>query len=106
MRYRPEYDPRTIGANLKRLRLKNGYSVDDIRQYLRLGTVQTVYKYESGRGMPPVDTLFALMQLYNVYNIAELIVDLRLSFDPGIVANKQNPERFVYRIKRYSCLLK
>ena len=72
---RAEYDPHIIGATLKRLRIKNGYSIDEIRRFLCLGTVQSVYKYESGKSLPPTDTVFALMELYNVYNVREIIGD-------------------------------
>ena len=63
---RPEYDPKTIGKNLRRLRVANGYKVEDIREYLGLGCPQAVYKYESGLSYPQADSLIALMQLYNV----------------------------------------
>ena len=57
MRHRPEYDLKVIGENLKRLRKKNGFSVDEVREYLHMGTVQAIYKYERGAGYPPADTL-------------------------------------------------
>lgn len=60
--YRPEYDLKVIGRNLKRLRMVKGLSVEEVREYLRLGTPQAVYKYESGKGYPPADTMFALME--------------------------------------------
>ena len=31
---------------------------------MQLGTVQTIYKWERGDGLPQADTLLALMQLY------------------------------------------
>lgn len=65
MRHRPEYDLKVIGDNLKRLRKKNGFSVDEVREYLHMGTVQAIYKYERGAGYPPADTLLALMDLYH-----------------------------------------
>lgn len=64
MRNRPEYDLNIIGKNLKRLRQAKGFSVEEVRKYLRLGTTQAIYKYESGNGYPQVDTMFALMELY------------------------------------------
>lgn len=64
MKYRPEYDPEVIGANLKRLRQAKLLSVEDVKDYLRLGSVQAIYKYEKGKGYPQVDTMFALMELY------------------------------------------
>ena len=63
MKYRPEYDPKVIGKNLKRLREAKNLSVNEVREYLRLSK-QAVYNYESGKRYPQSDTMFALMELY------------------------------------------
>lgn len=65
MKYRPEYDLKVIGENLKRLRKEKSLSVEEVREYLRLGSVQAVYKYEQGKGYPQTDTMLALMELYD-----------------------------------------
>ena len=52
------------GKNLKRLRENKELTVEEVREYLRLGSVQAVYKYERGESYPQADTMFALMQLY------------------------------------------
>ena len=69
--YRREYDLETIGRNLRRLRKAKNLTVDEVREYLRLGSVQAVYKYERGSSYPQADTMFALMELYeaNLYDI-------------------------------------
>ncbi len=69
--YRPEYDMKLVGNNLRRLREAKNLSVDDVRRYLCLGSVQAVYKYEKGKSYPQADTMFALMELYdaNLYDI-------------------------------------
>ena len=64
MRMRPEYDLQVVGQNLKRLRIAKNLSVEDVRAYLCLGSVQAIYKYEKGKGYPQADTMFALMELY------------------------------------------
>ena len=64
MKYRPEYDSKVIGRNLRRLREARHLSVEYVREYLRLGSVQAVYKYEKGTSYPQTDTMFALMELY------------------------------------------
>ncbi len=61
---RTDYDARWIGRNLKRLRIQKKLTVDEVRRYLGVGSVQAVYKYESGKSYPPSDAMFALMQLY------------------------------------------
>ncbi len=62
---RTEYDMKVIGRNLRRLREKKRLSVEQVREYLCLGSVQAVYKYEAGAGYPQADTLLALMELYD-----------------------------------------
>ena len=64
MRRRPEYDRKLIGRNLRRLREAKGLSVDEVRNYLCLGSVQAIYKYEEGKSYPPADNMLALMELY------------------------------------------
>lgn len=64
MIYRPEYDMKSIGNNLRRLREARHLTVEEVREYLCLGSVQAVYKYEKGKGYPQADTMFALMELY------------------------------------------
>ncbi len=71
MKYRPEYDLKIIGENLRRLREEKSLSVDEVREYLRLGSVQAVYKYEKGKSYPQADTMFALMELYGA-NLSDI----------------------------------
>ena len=48
MNVRPEYDFKVIGQNLKKLRLAHNLTVEDVRQYMQLGSVQSIYKWERG----------------------------------------------------------
>lgn len=71
LKYRPEYDSKVIGENLRRLREEKSLTVDEVREYLRLGSVQAVYKYEKGKSYPTADTMFALMELYEA-NLSDI----------------------------------
>ena len=66
LRNRPEYDLKVIGRNLRRLRKEHHYTAEEIRDFLQLGSVQAVYKYERGLSYPQTDAMFALMELYDV----------------------------------------
>lgn len=66
MRYRHEYDKKLIGKNLRTARERRHLSVESVRGYLQLGSVQAIYKYEAGESFPPADTLLALMELYDI----------------------------------------
>ena len=74
MRHRREYDMKLVGRNLRRLRENKNLSVEDVREYLGLGSVQAIYKYEAGRNYPQTDVLFALMELYEA-DFRELICE-------------------------------
>ena len=70
---RPEYDFRVIGRNLRKLRESKNLSVEDVRQYMQLGTIQAVYKWERGDGLPQADSLLALLALYEVNDYRMLL---------------------------------
>lgn len=72
--HRPEYDMKIIGRNLKRLREGKNLSVDEVRKYLQLGSVQAIYKYENGTNYPQADTMFALMELYDA-DLCDLVCE-------------------------------
>ena len=117
MEYRPEYDLKVIGNNLKRLRLGKGLSVDEVRKYLRLGTRQAIYKYESGMGYPQADTMFALMELYgaDLHDIVDEHMEtdgvLDNAYDVGmepqqVISVKEHRKKQIERMRRYAELLR
>ena len=55
-----------LGANLKYLRLKFGYSQMYIAQYLNKKSFTTVQKWESGAADPPLGVVGKLAELYKV----------------------------------------
>ena len=61
---RTEYNMKLIGKNLRILREKSGLSVKEVMNYLDLGSVQDIYKYENGISYPPLDKFLAMMNLY------------------------------------------
>ncbi len=72
MKQRPVYDNKLIGRNLRRCRKARNISVEQLREYLKIGSVQAIYKWEAGRGYPQTDTMFALMELYEI-GLSELL---------------------------------
>ena len=63
---RLEYDKKIIGENLRQCRIAGNFSVEEVRQYLQIGSLQAIYKWEEGRCYPQADNLLALMELYKV----------------------------------------
>lgn len=72
MKYREEYDNNILGRNLRRLRIENSLSVEEVQKYLRFSSPQAVYNYEEGIRIPPGDNLIALMELYGA-EVSDLV---------------------------------
>lgn len=62
----PTIDKRKTGINLQKIMAKNGLTVRDVKEYLGLGSVQSVYHWLNGISLPTVDNLYALSELFRV----------------------------------------
>lgn len=69
---RLEYDKKVIGENLREFRIAKKLTIEEVREYLQIGSQQAIYKWEEGRCYPQADNLLALMQLYEV-GLEELV---------------------------------
>lgn len=63
---RPYYDLIATGANLRSIRKKHKLKADDVRRFMELESVQSIYKWEQGKCFPTADNLMALSHLYEV----------------------------------------
>lgn len=63
---RPEYDMKAMGRKMKYYRRLRNLTVEDVRVYMQLSSVQAIYKWESGLCFPTADNLMALAELYQV----------------------------------------
>lgn len=103
MNRRPEYDMRKTGENLKRLRRRCGYTADEVREYVGIGTVQAVYKWERGDCFPTLDNFFALAELYRVDPMDILV---RRQQKPLIVDWEYCGEKLrTHPLRQYYCLV-
>lgn len=62
----PTIDKRRTGVKLRRIMDERGLTVKDVKQYLRLGSVQSVYHWLNGECLPSLDNLYALSQLFQM----------------------------------------
>ena len=62
----PLIDKKKTGINLRLLMDERGFTVKDIQQYLKLGSVQSVYHWLNGISLPTVDNLYALSYLFQI----------------------------------------
>ena len=54
------------GRNIKALRQRTGYSVRDVQEYFGFEGPQAVYRWQEGKTLPSVDSLYALSALLGV----------------------------------------
>ncbi len=93
----PIIDMKATGRNIRRIMQRRGLSVNDIKEFLGLSSVQSIYHWVEGRSIPTVDHLYALSELFSV------------SIDLIIIGNRNlyNPEKgcsFKDRIQLYYIL--
>ncbi|SDZ90816.1 Helix-turn-helix domain-containing protein [Pseudobutyrivibrio sp. ACV-2] len=62
----PIIDKIKTGEKIRMLMEANGYSVNDIQEYLGLACVQSIYHWLNGSCLPSIDNLYALSDLLNV----------------------------------------
>lgn len=69
----------TLGEKLKELRIKYGYTQDELSK--RLGvTRQAVTKWENNRGLPDKASLNAIQKIFNVSMDSLIDNDLEITF--------------------------
>lgn len=62
----PIIDKRKTGNRIRRMMDLRGLSVQDVKTYLSLGCVQSVYHWLDGQSLPTLDNLYALSELFQV----------------------------------------
>ena len=96
----PTINLKETGGNLHRIMDKRGITSTDIKEFLNLGTVQSVYNWCNGLNMPTIDNLYALSQLLQV-PIDEIICGNRKAIIPEPIVIIENPrDRRLYTYYR------
>lgn len=62
----PTINVKETGKNLRRIMDERGVTARNVRDYLNLASVQSVYYWWNGTNMPSIDNLYALSQLLRV----------------------------------------
>ena len=62
----PTINVKETGANLQRLMKRREITAKEVKEYLNLASVQSVYYWWNGTNMPTIDNLYALSQLLRV----------------------------------------
>ena len=83
----PIIDKIKTGEKIRMLMEANGYSVNDIQEYLGLACVQSIYHWLNGSCLPSIDNLYALSDLLNV-SIDDMVCGNKSDNEGQIVADR------------------
>ena len=86
----------SLGTYLKSLRKSNGYSQEFVASSLNI-IRQTYSHYETGRIIPPVDSLYNLAMLYHISS------DVLLGYAMEDLSTKENGSRHFTSISSAGC---
>lgn len=75
-------DPCRTGRNIRRLLAERNIGVKELKEWLNLSSVQSIYHWIEGKSFPTVDNLYAMSEL------------LHVPMDAIIIGNRET--RFLY----------
>jgi len=90
----PLIDKKRTGIHLRRIMDERGLSVKDIKDYLGLSSVQSVYHWLNGISMPTIDNLYAMSELF------QMPVDDMICGNRQYIAGRKKTTRYE-RLKAY-----
>ena len=94
----PTINLRETGVKLHRIMDKRGITPKDIKEFLNLGSVQTVYNWCNGQNMPTLDNLYALSQLLQV-SMDDIICGNKKAIEPEmivVIESSRNKTMYTY----------
>lgn len=74
----PTIDLARTGANIVKLRIAAGLTVQDVQKVFGFNSPQAIYKWQNGAALPTVDNLIVLADLLKV-RIDDILVVNRIS---------------------------
>lgn len=87
----PTINLRETGINLRQIMDKRGIEAKDVKEYLNLSSIQSIYNWLNGLNMPTIDNLYALSQLLQV-PIDEIVRGNRKAIIPEPIVIIENPK--------------
>lgn len=60
----PVINRKETSLKLRKIMDEKGFTVKDVQEYLKLGSVQSIYHWLNGISMPTIDNLYALSELF------------------------------------------
>ena len=77
----PVIDNIETGNNIRRIMQNQGLTVKDVKKYLGLGCLQSIYRWMNGANVPSIDNLYALSNLFQM-PIDEIVRGNRPKIEP------------------------
>lgn len=80
---KPVIDLQATGAQIKRLRKINGFSVHELQEVFGFEYPQAIYAWEQGKNIPSIDNMLVLAKLFNI-EISELVVTTSVEMEMSL----------------------
>ena len=77
---KPVINVAATAAKIKECRIRAGYSVREIQNFLNFSSPEAVYAYEKGKYLPSIDNLIILADVFDV-KVDDLIVWDLIDYD-------------------------
>ena len=77
----PVIDNIETGNNIRRIMQNQGLTVKDVKKYLGLGCLQSIYRWMNGANVPSIDNLYALSNLFQM-PVDEIVRGNRPKIEP------------------------
>lgn len=84
---KPVIDLEGTGAQIKKLRKTNGFSVHELQEIFGFEYPQAIYAWEQGKNAPSIDNMLILSSLFKV-SLGELVVTKQVEVDLGYAERK------------------
>ncbi|MBD5393239.1 MAG: helix-turn-helix transcriptional regulator [Lachnospiraceae bacterium] len=62
----PTIDMKATGVRIRQIMNQRKLTVKDVKKYLNLSSVQSIYHWFNGQSVPTVDNLYALSELFQL----------------------------------------
>lgn len=96
----PMIDSKKTGKQIRMYMVLRGMTVQDVKEYLSLGCVQSVYHWLDGQSMPSLDNLYALSELLMVPMDKLICGNRRYRPEPNLPAKTRHLQiyyRLIYK---------
>lgn len=94
----PIIDKKATGTRIKRIMDRKNISVKELKEYLGLSCVQSIYHWLDGTCLPTLDNLYAMSQLFGMSVDAMICGNRRIAMSKEMDARSRRLYEYYVRL--------